>query len=91
MKINVGGEIFETTRQTLIRVPDSRLERGDAEEKGSGGKMDIHTAPGRQGQATARKMAWMKLNVGGGMFETTRQTLTKIPDSLLGGGHQDDK
>ena len=27
---------------------------------------------------------WIKLNVGGSLFETSRQTLTQVPDSLLG-------
>ena len=28
-------------------------------------------------------MSWVKLNVGCEMFETTTETLTKFPDSLL--------
>ena len=28
-------------------------------------------------------MSWQKLNVGGEMFETTRETLTKFPNSRL--------
>ena len=30
-----------------------------------------------------KRMSWIKLNVGGEMFETTRETLTKFPNSRL--------
>lgn len=125
VKLNVGGEMMETTKETLTKFPNSRL----AEMVNYTTSEDVLclwldldpeyfrpilnwlrlgklAVPSQLDMKLLLLMAeelglmelseiikekeapslgdWIKLNVGGTMFETSRATLTKEPDSLLG-------
>ncbi|KAI1710731.1 BTB/POZ domain-containing protein [Ditylenchus destructor] len=128
IRLNVGGEIFQTTKQTLSRHPDSylaRLVNGDLpSDKDESGAYVVDRSPKhfetimtylRRGvlnldgnEETTKELLdqaefykiqplideirkamrpvnsnFCRFNVGGNIFQTRKDTLSRYPDSLL--------